>query len=132
MTPASSTRISTATSTAAGISVRRARSRSSRPSAADRCQAVASAECTDLALQHRPGLRAVFLLPFGVEAGIAQGGAEQLRIGAVEGHALLAERALQRGIEHVHVLALLLGGGVEVALDHVLQILGQPRPHPSI
>src|SRR6267154_3560851 len=102
---------------AAGISVRWARTRSRRPKAAD-CRheaAEPSAERTDLAFQHGPGLGAVFVLPLGIEAGTAQRRAENLRIGAVEGHALLAQRTLQGCVEGAHVLTLQLCRRVEVA-----------------
>src|SRR5947209_5341558 len=131
--------ISTPTSTAAGISVTAASTRSSRPSERRRRKAgagpasaseiataagsdKASAQRADLLLENRPGLVAVFALPLCVKTGAAQGGAEFLRIGLVEGHALLGQLALQAVVELAYVLALLHRRLVEVILDDLLQV----------
>src|SRR5215472_13461057 len=92
---------------AAKTSAKRIRNRSSAP--IRRTPIATSAERTDLALQHGPGFGAVLLLPLAIEAG-----------------------ALQRGIERGHVRALELGRRVEVALDDVLQVLGQRRPDTAV
>src|SRR5262249_31179179 len=73
-----------------------------------------SSQGADLLFQHAPSLRAVLLLPFLVEAGAAQRGAECLRIGGVEYHAFLGEPGLNRLVELGDVRALVERGGIDV------------------
>src|SRR5216683_5106479 len=148
MTPTSSTKISTPTNIAAGISVTQARIVSSRANrmgarvessaAAIACSdagtismslpATALAQTPDLLLQHRPGLGAVFFLPLGIEAGRTQRRAEFVGFGGVECHSLLSQLSLQRLVEISYVLALLESCGVDVARYDLLQILRQIGP----
>src|ERR1700687_2920376 len=79
--------------------------------------AMISAQRADVALQQPPGLGAEFLLPLGIEAGLAQRRAEQLGIGGVEHHALLGELALQGVVELADVVAVFEPRGVGVFGD---------------
>ena len=75
---------------------------------------------------------AVFLLPFGVEATLAQGLQEGLGLGVVEDHALGGEFGAQAGIELLDIGALQNRGGVEILGDNIAQIGRQPLPGATI
>src|SRR5579885_1589193 len=94
--------------------------------------ASASGELADRALEQRPGVVAEALLPFGVEAGLAELGAEGIGRWLVEDHALRLQVGLQRRVELLDVLTLLHAGVVDRVRQDLLQVRRQLAPGTAV
>src|SRR6185312_10603004 len=89
-----------------------------------------SAQSSDMALEHGPGLGAEMILPTPVKIG--QGRSEPRSVRGADHHAALFQRILKRGIERHIVGALELHIFSRIALDGCADIVRKLAPHREV